>query len=71
MFFLKNFARKGLNLLVFPRIPTFLTDERRKKATPMTNKKHQDKTLNTSIHNLISCRLREGYIIKEIALTKG
>ncbi|KAI0211904.1 KICSTOR complex protein SZT2 [Lamellibrachia satsuma] len=38
---------------------------------PIMHKKHVERNLHTSISNLISCRLREGYTIQDVHLTKG
>ena len=38
---------------------------------PIMHKKHGERNLQTPISNLISCRLREGYTIQDVHLTKG
>ncbi len=53
------------------RIPPFGEDEKRMWATPLMKKKHAERNLHTALANLISCRLREGYTIREVAITKG
>ena len=40
-------------------------------VTPLMKKKHTECNLHTGISHLISCRLREGYTIKYVAITKG
>ncbi|XP_038066587.1 KICSTOR complex protein SZT2-like [Patiria miniata] len=38
---------------------------------PLIRKKHRDYKLHTSLANVLSVRLREGYTIKDVALTKN
>ena len=40
-------------------------------ATPLMRKKHTELPLHTTITNLISCRLREGYTIKDVNIGKS
>ena len=38
---------------------------------PFLKTKHTDRNLHTHISNLVSCRLREGYTLKQVNLLKG
>jgi len=47
------------------------TQNSRMAPNPIMHKKHVERNLQTPISNLISCRLREGYTIQDVHLTKG
>ena len=38
---------------------------------PLLKKKDLEKTLSTSLISVLSCRLREGYTIKDVKFNKG
>lgn len=38
---------------------------------PIIRKKHKDMKLNTTLNSVLSVRLREGYTIKDVSITKG
>ena len=40
-------------------------------ATPLMRKKHIEKNYKTGIAHLVVCRLREGYTIRDVSITKG
>ena len=40
-------------------------------ATPLLKKKERDINLQTPLSSLLSCRLREGYTIKDVKFNKG
>ncbi|XP_070564104.1 KICSTOR complex protein SZT2-like isoform X4 [Ptychodera flava] len=51
--------------------PSFVLDKHGVCAIPMIRKKHSETNLHTAIANVLSLRLREGYTIKDVALTKS
>ncbi|XP_077980912.1 KICSTOR complex protein SZT2-like isoform X2 [Glandiceps talaboti] len=51
--------------------PSFVLDEHGMCRIPMIRKKHAEDNFQTSIFNILSLRLREGYTIKDVALTKS
>ncbi|XP_052100492.1 KICSTOR complex protein SZT2-like isoform X3 [Mytilus californianus] len=40
-------------------------------VNPIIRKKHKDMKLNTTLNSVLSVRLREGYTIKDVSITKG
>ena len=59
-------------VVVIYRIDTHKEEgERHMWATPLMRKKHAEHSFHTAITNLISCRLREGYTIKDVNIIKS
>ena len=51
--------------------PSFTVNQHGACTIPLITKKHMDVTLHTSLSNVLSVRLREGYTIKDVHITKN
>ncbi|CAH1251154.1 Hypp9011 [Branchiostoma lanceolatum] len=54
-----------------PQKPRWMWNEKAMSACPIMRKKHSENTLQVSIFNVLAVRLREGYTIKEVNMTKN
>ncbi|XP_078662696.1 KICSTOR complex protein SZT2-like [Branchiostoma floridae x Branchiostoma belcheri] len=54
-----------------PEKPRWMWNEKAMSACPIMRKKHSETTLQVSIFNVLAVRLREGYTIKEVNMTKN
>ncbi|XP_078582766.1 KICSTOR complex protein SZT2-like isoform X1 [Branchiostoma floridae x Branchiostoma japonicum] len=54
-----------------PEKPRWMWNEKAMSACPIMRKKHSENTLQVSIFNVLAVRLREGYTIKEVIMTKN
>ena len=53
------------------RVPGISVDENQLAKTPLMKKKFADKIMQTALPQLVACRLREGYAIRDVLLTKS
>jgi hypothetical protein len=53
------------------RVPGILVDDNQLAKTPLMKKKFAERTMKTALAQVVACRLREGYAIRDLQLPKS